>query len=103
MPTPYSRTEGRLLAYDTDAVPVQRCLWASVTAAKDEPSLAPWLGPAERHTYGSMPAAAGDKVFEHLHAAHDALARIVGRSSRQSAPHRLRPSIRQPNPNNRCE
>ena len=31
-----------------------------------------------------MPAAAVDKVFEHLHAAHDALARVVGR--RQLSP-----------------
>ena len=31
-----------------------------------------------------MPAAAVDKVFEHLHAAHDALARVVGR--RQPSP-----------------
>ena len=79
MPTPYSHTEGRLLPYDAEAAPVQHCLWAAVTAAKDEPSLAPWLGPAEQHAYGSMPAAAVDKVFEHLHAAHDALARVVGR------------------------
>ena len=55
-----------------------------VTAAQDGPSLAPWLGPAEQHAYGSMPAAAVDKVFEHLHAAHDALARVVGR--RQPSP-----------------
>ena len=78
MPTPYSRTEGRLLPYDAEAAPVQHCLWAGVTAAQDEPSLAPWLGPAEQHAYGSMPAAAVGKVFEHLHAAHDALARVVG-------------------------
>ena len=44
----------------------------------------PWLGPAKQHTYGSMPAAAVDQVFEHLHAAHDALARLVGR--RQPSP-----------------
>ena len=31
-----------------------------------------------------MPAAAVDKVFEHLHATHDALARVVGR--RQPSP-----------------
>ena len=79
MPTPYSHTEGRLLPYDAEAAPVQHCLWAAVTAAQDEPSLAPWLGPAEQHDYGSMPAAAVDKVFEHLHATHDALARVVGR------------------------
>ena len=79
MPTPYSHTEGRLLSYDAEAAPVQHCLWAAVTAAQDEPSLAPWLGPAEQHAYGSMPAAAVDKVFGHLHAAHDALARVVGR------------------------
>ena len=79
MPNPYSHTEGRLLPYDAEAAPVQHCLWAAVTAAQDEPSLAPWLGPAEQHAYGSMPAAAVDKVFEHLHAAHDALARVVGR------------------------
>ena len=55
-----------------------------VTAAQDEPSLAPWLGHAKQHAYGSMSAAAVDKVFEHLHAAHDALARVVGR--RQTSP-----------------
>ena len=79
MPTPYSHTEGRLLPYDAEAAPVQHCLWGAVTAAQDEPSLAPWLGPAEQHAYGSMPAAAVDKVFEHLHAAHDALARVARR------------------------
>ena len=79
LPAPCSHTEGRLLPYDTEAAPVQRCLWAAVTAAQDEPSLAPWLGPAEQQAYGSMPAAAVDTVFEHLHAAHDALARVVGR------------------------
>ena len=84
MPDPYSHTEGCHLAYGVEAAPVQHCLWASVPAAQDEPSLAPWLGPAERHAYGSMPAAAVDKVFEHLHAAHDALARVVGR--RQPSP-----------------
>ena len=84
MPTPYSYTEGRLLPYDAEAAPVQHCLWAAVTAVQDEPSLSPWLGPAEQHAYGSMPAAAVDKVFEHLHAGHDALARVVGR--RQPSP-----------------
>ena len=84
MPIPYSHTEGRLLPYDAEAAPVQHCLWTAVTAAQDEPSLAPWLGPAEQHAYGSMPAAAVDKVSEHLHAAHDALARVVGR--RQPSP-----------------
>ena len=84
MPTPYSQTEGYLLPYDAQAAPVQRCLWAAVTAAQDERSLAPWLGPAEQQTYGSMPAAAVDKVFEHFHAAHDALARVVG--CRQPSP-----------------
>ena len=79
MPTPYSHTDGRLLPYNAEAAPVQHCLWAAVTAAQDEPHLAPWLGPAEQHPYGSMPAAAVDKVFEHLHAAHDALACVVGR------------------------
>ena len=49
MPAPYSHTEGRLLPCDAEAAPVQRCLWAAVTAAQDEPSLAPWLGPAELH------------------------------------------------------
>ena len=58
--TPYSHTQGRLLPYDPDAASVQRCLWAAVTAAQDKPSLALWLGAAERHTYGSMPAAAVD-------------------------------------------
>ena len=84
MPAPYRHTEGRLLPYDAEAAPVGRCLWAAVTAAQDEPSLAPWLGPAEQRAYGSMPATAVDKVFEHLHAAHDALARLVGR--RQPSP-----------------
>ena len=86
MPTPYSHTEGRLLPYDAEAAPVQHCLCAAVTAAQDEPSLAPWLGPAEQHDYGSMPAAAAavDKVFEHLHSTHDVLARVVGR--RQASP-----------------
>ena len=84
MPTPYSHTEGRLLPYDAEAAPAPHCLWAPVTAAQDEPSLAPWLGPAEQHDYGSMPVAAVDKVFEHLHATHDALARVVGR--RQPSP-----------------
>ena len=78
------RTEIRLLPYDAEAAPVQHCLWAAVIAAQDEPSLAPWLGPAEQHAYVSMPAAAVDKVFEHLRAAHDALARVVGR--RQPSP-----------------
>ena len=41
MPTPYSHTETRLLPYDAEAAPVQRCLWAAVTAAQDEPFLAP--------------------------------------------------------------
>ena len=84
MPTPYSHTEGRLLRYDAEAAPVQRCLWAAVTATQNEPPLAPWLGPAEQQAYGSMPTAAVDKLFEHLHAAHDALARVVGR--RQPSP-----------------
>ena len=84
MPNPYSHTEGCLLLYDAKDTPVQHCLWAAVTAAQDEPSLAPWLGPTEQHAYGSMLAAAVDKVFEHLHAAHDALARVVGR--RQPSP-----------------
>ena len=84
MPTPYSHTEGLLLPYDAEAALDQHCLQAAVTAAQDEPSLAPWLGPAEQHAYGSMPSAAVDKVFEHLNAAHDALARVVGR--RQPSP-----------------
>ena len=33
MPTPHSHTEGRLLLYNAEAVPVRRCLWAAVTAA----------------------------------------------------------------------
>ena len=82
VPIPYSHTEGCLLPYDAEAAPVQHCLWAAASAAQDEPSLAPWLGPAEQHAYGSMPAAAVDKVFEHLHATHDALARVVGPRSR---------------------
>ena len=84
VPTPYSHTEGRPLLYDAGAAPGQHCLWAAVTAAQDEPSLAPWLGPAEQHAYGSMLAAAVDKVFEHLHAVHDALACVV--SHRQPSP-----------------
>ena len=83
-PAPYSHTEGRLLLYDAEAAPVQCCLWRAVTAAQDEPSLARWLGPAEQQAYGSMPAAAVDKVFQHLDAAHDALARLLGR--RQPSP-----------------
>ena len=79
MPSSYSHTEGRLLPYDAEAAPVQHCLWAAVTAAQDEPSVAPLLAPAEQHAYRSMPAAPVDKVFDHLHAAHDALARVVGR------------------------
>ena len=90
MPTPYSHTKGRLLPYEAKAAPVQHCLWAAVTAAQDEPSLAPWLGPAEQHAYGSMPAAAVDKVFEHLQEAHDALARVVGR--RQPSPAGIDPA-----------
>ena len=84
MPAPYSHTEGSLLPYDAEAAPVQRCLWAAVTAGQGEPSLSHWLGPAEQHAYGSMPTAAVDKVFEHLHAAHDALVRVVGH--RQPSP-----------------
>ena len=79
MPIPYSHAEGRLLPHDAEAAPVQRCLWVAVPAAQDEPSLAPWQGPAEQHAIESMPAAAVDKVFEHICAAHDALARTVGR------------------------
>ena len=90
MPTPYSHTEGRLLPYDAEPAPVQHCLWAAVTAAQNEPSLAPWLGPAEQHAYGSMPAATVNKVFEHLHAGHDALARVVGR--RQPCPEGTEPA-----------
>ena len=81
MPTPYSHTEGRLLPYDAEAAPVQACLWAAVTAAQDETSLAPWLGNAEQHAYGSMPAS---KVFEHLNTKHDSLARTVGRRPRSA-------------------
>ena len=85
MPAPYSHTEGRLLPYNTEAAPVARCLWAAVTAVQDEPSLAPRLGPAEQQAYESMPAGAVDKVFEHLDAAHDALAHVVGRRQRSPA------------------
>ena len=42
------------------------------------------LGPAEQHAYWSMPSAAVHKVFKHLHVAHEALARTVGR--RQPSP-----------------
>ena len=79
VPTPYSHTEGRHLTYDTEAAPVQRCLSAAVSAAQDEPPLAPRLGPAKQHAYGSIPTAAMDKVFEHLHTAHNALEGTVGR------------------------
>ena len=79
VPTHYSHAEGCLLPYDAETASVQRCLWAAVTAAQDEPFLVPWQGPAEQHAYRSMPGAAVDEVFEHLHAAHDALARVVGR------------------------
>ena len=92
VPGPYSHTEECLLPYD--AAPVQRCLWAVVTAAQDEPSLAPWLGPAERHIYGSMPVVAEDNVFEHLYAAQDALARVMG--SRQPSPAGSDPKDREP-------
>ena len=84
VPTPHSHREGCLLPYNAEAAPVERCLWAAVTTAQDEPSLAPWLGPAKQHTYRFRPAAAVDKVFEHLHTAHDALARVVGH--RQTSP-----------------
>ena len=63
MPSPYSHTEGCLLPYDAEAAPVQHCLWAAVTAEQDEPSPAPWLGPAGQQAYWSMPAAAVDKVW----------------------------------------
>ena len=85
VPIPYSHRERHLLRYDTNTAPVQHCLWAAVNAGQEEPSLAPSLAPGEQHTYGSMPAAAVDKVFEHLHAAHDALARLVGRQQPSSA------------------
>ena len=65
MPAPNSHTEGRVLPYDAEAAPVERSLSAAVTAAQDKPSLAPWLGPAEQQAYGSMPAAAVHKMFEH--------------------------------------
>ena len=51
LPVHYSHTMGCLLPYNPDATPVLRCLRAAVTAVQDEPSLAPWLGPAEGHTY----------------------------------------------------
>ena len=54
MPTPYSHTEGCLLPYDAEAAPVQHCLWAAVTAAQDEPSLAPRLGPCNGIATGSV-------------------------------------------------
>ena len=41
VPTPFSHTEGRLLQYDAGAAAVQHCLYAAVTGAQDEPSLAP--------------------------------------------------------------
>ena len=76
--SPYSHPEGPLLLYGPDAAPVERCLLAAVTAAQDEPSVAPWLGPAAQHTHGSMQAAAVEKLFDHLHMAHKSLARVVG-------------------------
>ena len=48
--SPYSHTEGPLLPYDSGVAPVQRCLWAAVTAAQDELSQARWLVSAEQHT-----------------------------------------------------
>ena len=92
--TSYSHTEGRLLPYDVQAAPVQRCLCAAVTVTQGELSLAPWLRPAEQHVYTSMPAAAVDKFFEHLHAGHDALARRLGRQ--QPSPGGGRPGGRGP-------
>ena len=77
VPTLYSHTEGRLLPYDAEAAPIQRCLWAAVTASARRALPGAVAGLAEQHAYGSMPAAAMDKVSEHLHAAHDALARMV--------------------------
>ena len=41
VPTPCSHTEGRLLPYNAETAPFQHCLWGAVTAAQDEPSLAP--------------------------------------------------------------
>ena len=84
VPTPYSHTEGHLFQYDAEATPLQRSLWAAVTAAQDEPSLVLWLGPTEQHAYGSMPAASVDKVLEHLHTVPDALTRTV--EHRQPSP-----------------
>ena len=55
VPGPYSHTEGRLLPYNGEAVPVQRCLWAAVTAAQEEPSLAPWLGSLSSTSTGPCP------------------------------------------------
>ena len=52
---------------------------------QDKPSLAPWLGPAQQLTYGSMPAGAVDKVFNQLHTAHKSLARLVGCRRRSPA------------------
>ena len=75
--TPFSHTEGRLPPNPDDAL-VQRCRWTAATAAQDDPSWAPRLGPAERHTYGLMRTEAMEKVFDHLHAAHESLARVVG-------------------------
>ena len=79
VPGPYSHTESRLLSYDDEAALVQCCMWEAVTAAQKKASLPPSLGPVEQHAYGSMLAAAVDKVFAHLHAAHHALACTVGR------------------------
>ena len=90
VPGPWGHTEGCLPPYDAKAALVQRCLWVSVTAAQEEPSLAAWLGPAEQHAYGSVPATAVDKVFEHHHATHDALARTLGH--RQPSPVGLDPA-----------
>ena len=55
-----------LLPHDACTAPIQRCLSAGVTTAQDKPSLAP---------YGSIPAAAVDKVFELRQTAHEILGR----------------------------
>ena len=41
VPSPYSNTEGRLLPYDAEDAPIQRC----VTAAQEDPPLAALAGP----------------------------------------------------------
>ena len=55
VPIPYSHTEGCLLLYHGKAAPVQRCPWAVVTTAHDEPPLAPGWAPLSSTPTGPCP------------------------------------------------